>query len=805
MDNQENIRQLAPGYGVLQEISYRKVLQVIICRWQWILYTSIIALAMAVLYLAYTAPTYATKASLKFEEKRSEISEIMNVRSVYDRSDKLLSEQFVIRSREVLMNAIYRLKYPISFYERGTIKNTELYPIVPIDIIIIKQDTIRRHVGTFTFIAKSPKAFTLTYIQGTKKVQRDYTTGDIISVNNLKFKIIGFRYSTQREQTLDFNFNTPEEIITRVDEGLKMNENKNTNILTFNQIDQNASFARDILNSILDEYVAYDRAQKTKSASQTISFINRLQADMAAVVRQSGTNFERFKVSSQMLDISSTTKKVTEQLESLEKEKSRVKLEALMISQLEKDILNNRNTNAINFNLQGTADPLLGGLLSQFNTLLIKKQAQLITYKPSASLIQEIDHQLLQVKSSIISNVNAQLEKNKQAAQFIEQQTDHITGSFNRIPKAEKEFVNLQSDFDVNQKVYAYLSEKKLEAQISKAAVTPSVVIVDRAMVSSIPLTPIPRKTLSTALLMGLFSGVGLIFFVRFINPYIHDVDNIVPMTKAPIIGVIRKLPAKKEQSLWAEMMPDLDVQEAIFYESVRAVRTSISFLAPEKACKVICISSEISKEGKSFTAVQLANTLCLINKRVLIIAADLRKSRLHNTFKVSNELGLSSFLMGNGSLDEVLFPTEVKDLFVISAGPIPTNPSELLHSLRMKELITELRPRFDYIIVDSAPIGLVSDAIPIIKLADINLFIIRAGVSRYSAALIPDTLSREFKLTNIAIILNSFENDFLYSGCHKSVANRTGYYSAYQSQQYYDKEYLNHPVQKRSWMLWKK
>jgi tyrosine-protein kinase Etk/Wzc len=804
MDNMNSMEDRESGFSTQQEISYRKVLQIIICRWHWIVYTELLALLIGIVFLAYTPPIFGTKASLKFEEKHSEISEIMNVRNVYDRSDKLLSEQFVIRSREVLLNAITNLNYPITFYDRGTIRSTELYPIVPIDIVIIAQDTLHWNTNSFKFIATSSKTFTLTYLQDDDRVKRNYNIGDIIYVKNLIFKITGFRNSNLREQSITFHFNTPDALLTRIDEGLKMNENKNTNILTFNQIDQNAFFAKDILNSILDEYVTYDRAQKTRSASQTISFIDRLQLDMAAVVRSSGNNFERFKVNSKMLDISETTKKVTQQLESLENEKSRIELEGLMIVQLKKDVLNDKNINAINLNLQGTADPLLTGLLTQFNTLLIRRQQQLLTFKPSASSIQEIDRQLVQLKSSISSNVTAQLQKNKEAANFIEQQADQITGTLNQIPKAEKEYVNLQSDFDVNQKVYAYLSEKKLEAQISKAAVTPSVIIVDRATLSAAPLTPIPEKTLSTALVLGVFSGVGLIFFVRLINPYIRDVDSIVASTRTPIIGIIRKLPPKWRPRLGAEITLSADVEEAVFYESVRAVRTSISFLAPDKRSKVICISSEISKEGKSFTAVQLANTLSLIDKKVLLIAADLRKSRLHHTFSVSNEVGLSSFLLGKGSQEDILYPTEVKDLYIIPAGPVPPNPSELLHSMRFKDLIAQLRSEFDYIIIDCAPIGLVSDAIPVIKVSDINLFIIRAGVSRYSAASIPDTLSRALGLTNIAIILNGFDNDVLYSGCYKGQVNKTGYYSTHQTHQYYNKEYIIHQMPKRSWMFWK-
>ena len=799
MQKQTFIRQA----NVQQEISYRKLLQIIGSRWRWIVAASIAGLAIGLLFIWYTVPLYSTQAALKFEERRSEISELMNVRSVYDRSDKLRSEQFVIRSREVLLNAIKRMNYPVAFFREASFRTTECYPFKPLEIQPI---TSSRPQGQFRLKPTSETTFTLTYLPGNREILtntqnhavRSYQLGDTIQTAGVRFRILKL-YS---KQLVLFHFNQPKELLARVDEGLKMNENKNTNILTFNQIDENPAFARDFLNSLLEEYVQYDRAQKTKSASQTIDFINRLQLEIAAVVKHSGSNFEQFKVNRQILDIPGSAKKVTEQLQSLEKEKSRLKLERIMIMQLQADMLSNKNMESVNLDLQGTLDPSLNGLLGQLNTLLLKKQQQLITYKPSASTIQDIDNQLRMLRKSVVRNLQAQLEKNTKATEFVARQTNNINGSFNQIPKAEKEFVNLQSEFEVNQKVYAYLSEKKLEAQISKAAVIPGVAIVDRATLTDVPVSPVPQSVLMTSLLLGLSSGLLLIFLVRMGNPFIHDVESILRLTDTPIIGVIRKHPP--ESGFRISNSRAIDLQESIFQESVRAVRTSISYLAAEAPCKVICITSEISNEGKSFTALELARTLSLVQKRVLLIAADLRKSTLHERFGLTNDVGLSSFLAGEVSKEDIVVPTSMPNVYLVPAGPVPANPSELLYGYRMRDLLSELKTGFDYILLDCAPIGLVSDAIPLIKVSDINLFVIRSKVSKFSAALIPDALSREFMLDNMAIVLNCFENDLLYTSCYKEENSGTGHYNAYQPKQYYDEAYLGGFSGKRRFTFWK-
>ncbi len=761
-----------------QEVSYRKVARIILSRWKWIVYTTILGLCLGEMIIKFTPPTYLTEASLKFEERRSEISELMTVRNVYDRSDKLLSEQFVIRSREVLLNAIRKLNYPVSFYSVGTIRNTDLYPELPMRISILKTAPPDSPTPFFKLKPHSASRFTLIYSVDGKNISKNYVTGEQISAGNLTFKIQSYRYDPKANENLVFHVNNPEDILSRVNEGLRMNENKNTNILTFVQTDENPRFAADILNAILDEYVVHDRTQKTVSATQAIQFIHHLQSDMLAIVKTSGSNLEKFKVQSQILDISGASRKMTTQLADLETERSKVKLEAMLILQLKKDIADNHSSSAINNNLQGITDPLLTNLLFQYNGLLLKKQEQLITYKPTAFSVQQLDGQLRAVKASFEANVDAQLAKNRKAQQFIDRQMQDIKGNFNSIPKAEKEYVNLQSDVEVNQKVYAYLSEKKLEAQISKAAATPGVQIVDRAQMNVMPVTPIPGKIYSTALFLGVCSGIALIFGVRILNPFIYDTESIGLISSVPVIGVIRKYPSKYSPSM-LELLKLKDLK-SVFSESVRAVRTNISFLAPDQPCKVICISSEIAREGKSFTSINIASTLCLIEKKVLVVAADLRKSRLHHAFNTSNLLGLSSFLSAQASETEIIFSTEIPDLFFMPAGPVPPNPSELLHSKRMNSLIADLKTKFDYIIIDCAPVGLVSDAVPLIKMADINLFIIRSGVSRHTAALIPDKLSQEFGLNNFSIILNAFDNDTLHSRLYTNGINGNHYYTDY-------------------------
>lgn len=797
----------AENANVQQDIDYIKIVKIILSRWYWVASCIIIALIAAYIYLWYTPPNYNTSASLKFEEKRSEISELINVRNGYDRNNKIQSEQFVIRSRDVLLNAVANLDYKISFFLKGRIRTSDIYPQKPLDIAIIEQDSTEFSQTIFEYEPHNNTSFKLTYHKNGKEISSNYKNGQIISVTGIKFKINNNTFSTSNNSIYCFKFNSKSSFLGRISSGLSMNEAKGTNILTLSQTDTNPYFATDVLNAVLKSYVNYDRNQKTISATQTIKFIDTLQQSMSKAVQSSGSELEQFKVNNKLLDISETGKDVMKKLTDLETEKNTLNLQGIFINQLEKEIVGNKNLNAINYNLQGITDPMLGNLLVQYNNLLLKREEALATYKASSDVVQQIDKQIIEIKSAFVSNANSQRQKNQKSINFLEQQIASIKQTFNTIPKAERELINLTSNASINQKVYSFLSEKKLEAQISKAAVTSGATVVDFALYNTRPVGPIHQKTYISALMIGLIAGIGLIFLVRMLNPFIYDKETIENLTNIPIIGVIRKYQDAIDED--NRQILSIKNPKSLFAESVRSVRTNLSFLAAEKASKIVCITSEISGEGKSFTTVNLASTLSLIDKKVIVIAADLRRSKLHHTFKVNNLKGLSSYLSNQAALEEVTHPTAVDNLTFIPAGPVPPNPSELLYSDKMKNLLQSLTQSYDFVIVDSAPVGLVSDAIPLIRMADVNLFVIRSGVSRYQAASVPERLSKEFNLSNIAIILNAFDNDILHSRYYTT--NYTGsyyanyyYYSDYSNTGYGGGYYSDEPG-KKWWEFWKR
>ncbi|MDB5120185.1 MAG: polysaccharide biosynthesis tyrosine autokinase [Sphingobacteriales bacterium] len=764
-----------------QEIDYIKIFKIVLSRWYWIVGCIFISFTFFLIKLWYTPPVYSTNASLKFDEKKSEISELLKVSNYYDRTNKVQSETYVIQSEAVLLHAISNLDYKISYFLKGRIRSTETYPQVPYPIEIISQDTSDFNRTVFSISNAVNGGYILTTLVNGKSQEHHYNFDDTLKYPGLVFKI---KSSSAPDGSLyTFNFNKKEDFLGRVAGGLSMREaGKGSNVLLLSQTDVNSTFCADILNAIVREYVNFDASQRSLAASQTIEFIEGQLKFLSDQVERTGQALENFKQRKKLVDINTSTQSSLTKITQQEAQKDLLKFEQMAISQLEQQILNNKDKLTLNFNIEGSSGGSLSTLITQLNALNIERDQKLLQFNVNSKPIQQIDEQIIELKKSLIQNAKTAKERNNKTLRYIEAQLDLAQQNLNTLPSAERDFIHLQSDFDINQKVFTYLSEKKLEAQISKAAVIPGSTIVNLAA-PGWQISPIPEKFYSSGLLFGLLAGLGIIFLVRVINPYIYDKETVENLTSTPIIGIIRKFPDYIDIN--NRQILSLEKPKSIFAESVRSVRTNLSFLATEKKSKIICITSEIAGEGKSFVTINLASTLALIEKKVLLIGADLRRSKLHKTFDVDNTNGLSKYLSNQEELSNIILHTDIENLDFIPSGPVPPNPSELLHTDKVRELIKGLTDVYDFILIDTAPVGLVSDSIPLIRQADINLFVIRSGVSKFNAASIPDRISKEYALNNVVVVLNAFSDDTLHSRYYS-----TNYSSSYSASSYYYSDY---------------
>ncbi|AMR31841.1 tyrosine protein kinase [Mucilaginibacter sp. PAMC 26640] len=782
MEETENLKKKLPH----QEIDYFKIAKILISRWYWVAGSLSVFVIWSYVFLWYTPKTYATSGVLKLEEKKSEIGDLSNVLNTSERGpSRIQSETSVMTSHTVVLNAIKDLNYDISFFVEGRVRTTELYPQKPLIIEKVQFDSLNFFREMVAYKPINNKTFNLSYKAGDKDISNNYSYNSPVTLGPTSF-VIRYPYGINKKAVILFRFNTAEDFVGRVRGGLRAGETvKNSNVLALQMTDANPQFAADILNAVMNEYLIYDRSRKTQSATQMINFIDQQLKYLSGEVKNSEKSIQNFRQKNRLMEVSSAAETALGKAKELESQQAILKLQLLAIDDVKEKIIKEKNNVNLNFDAgSGQIEGALPAMITRLDGLISQRTELLKTYKYESQPIQDINKNILQIKNSALISLNSSYTTIKRNLDYLGTQLGQINSQISVFPVADRDLISLRRDFEINEKVYSFLSEKKLESQITRSGILPGATIIEQAQPNYSPVAPNEHDVHRSAMIFGIAVGLGLIILIRVLNPYIYDKETIESLTTIPIIGVIRKFPDKIDED--NNQILAVSKPKSIFAESVRSVRTNLNFIASEKQSKIICITSEVAGEGKSFVAVNLSSTLSLIDKKVILIGADLRRSKLHKTFNVPNDNGLSSYLAHQTSLDEIILHSKQQgNLDFIVSGPVPPNPSELLHTDRMKDLIAELGLRYDIIMIDTAPIGLVSDAIPLIRMSDINIFVIRAGKSKYYSATVPQRIAQEYQLNNTVIVLNAFAEDLLHSRYYT-----TKFTGDYSSGYYYYSDY---------------
>jgi len=495
-----------------QAIDYFKIGKILLSRWYWIVGMIAVCMLIARLYLWYTPKMYSTNATLKFEDRRSELTDLNGISIMPDRTNyRIQSEIFVIQSNQLLLRAIKDIDYKISFYIAGRVRTTETYPQKPLNINFITLDSLNFYRDMITFKPVDHATFDLTYNLNGKIAEKVYAYNSPVTVGPTTFTI---KYPGQisKSTVYLFKFNRPDDLLGRVRAGLHTGEVvKYSNIITLQQTDVNPEFAADILNKILDEYLLYDQEQKAKSASQMINFIDKQLDFLSKEVENSETSLQQYKQQKKIVDVGSASDAVLAKSKDLESQRSIYKIQLLAIDQLQNKIIEEKDNVSLNFNMSGSVDPLLSGLILSFNSLITEKASLLKTYNPQSGPVKEINAQILQVKKAALANINSTIESVQKNIAYIDNQLKGVNQQIALLPVAQRDMVSLERRFDINEKVYSFLSEKKLDAQINRSAILPGASFVDRAQPNFAPISPDEHAINRLAVTIGLIAGLGMI------------------------------------------------------------------------------------------------------------------------------------------------------------------------------------------------------------------------------------------------------------------------------------------------------
>lgn len=533
----------------------------------------------------------------------------------------------------------------------------------------------------------------------------------------------------------------------------------------------------DYLNELISVYMQNKMSFQTETQKRSLLFIDSQLVGISDSLNSAGTNFSQFRSDNQIINIGEQGTQVMETLRTMELDRTKNQMQLDYFRNL-LDYLGKSDDikNLIAPSVVGIEDISLNAMVVNLSELYSRRQTISFSAKEDNPTLLMIEKEIVQTNLRLKENLRNLIKNAEVLNQSLLSQKNKITDQLNRLPKKEQDLINYQRRYELTNEIYTFLLQKRSEIDIALAGATPEVQVIDAARMETSQLIGMTSMSkLMIGLLLGLVIPAIYLLVMNFFANTIESQEDLERGTHLPILGNVIHSRTKSDT-------PVYDNPRSGIAESYRSIRTNLQFVLTGDAKKIVCVHSTNPGEGKSFTSVNLATILAMNDKKVVLIGADMRKARLHKIFNVSNEHGLSTYLSGQDNIKEVLLATMIDNLTVLPAGPVPPNPSELIDKPEMDTLLKDLSALFDYIIIDNAPVSLVTDGLIAGRHADLNVFILRFGVSKKEQIKYINQIAENKILNNITLVINDTQGaGFGYGGNYyyssKYSENGNGYY----------------------------
>ena len=734
----------------------------------------LIAVAGAWIYLRYTPPVFQTSAVIQMEGQ-FQATRILPTAAIYE--EDIARQLELMRSDVFLQRALSRLPLNVSYFSKGRVLNHELYRNSPFTVdVIVKDPSIYGIPIYLDFLSQENIIISFTH-RGQPKKYEIHVNGpnslpemDII-INIHNFRMISEEQSLFSRNHFFFVLNNPETIASVYSRDIKISVlNPAAKTIQISFQGTNAAKASDIVNIIAEEFGMYDLEKKTESANNILAFIDQQLGMLGSTLTAAEIELEEFRKEHGIDDVTITPLPMLQsRIADFENQIVMLQLEKSIFSEIEKSLHFEDESDIFRLIAILSGSEFRGNISGMLRTLqdqLLERERLLYEVTAESRQIEALNYQieiqkriLAESISSLKINLQNRINELRGKITDYEQYFSNQTGQYSLV-----EYSMLQRVYSINERFYNQLVEKKAEYSISKAGYVSESVILERSRTPGRPISPIPRMVYVSSLLAAVVLGLG-VFFVKYIFyneiPSLHD---LLKYTNAPVIGV---LPRYKSEIPPNQLLV-LKKPKSLIAEALRAIRTNLQFIDNTPGSKLVAVTSTISGEGKTFFAMNLAGILAFSDKKVVVIDLDMRMPKIHKGFNVENVKGVSTILSKIDEIEDCIQNSKVKNLDFITAGPPPPNPSELILKAEMDELIQYLKSKYDYVIVDNPPVGIVTDGMKSILMADYPVYILKANYSKRMFIQNINRLMTENKVSRLAVVLNAVDREYSSYGYDK-------------------------------------
>lgn len=732
-------------------------------------------------YNHYATPVYQADAELLIKDDKGTgtgsgdlQNDILGQLSMLTGNSNVQNEMAVLASRTIIEKAVRDLGLQSTYFVAGRFhRDEEIYLKTPVLVTpLLLKDSVRAQLLR---IIVNPDN---TYVVADDNGKAVATDGGIATLSSGIFLI---RKNSHRLPT-DTVFR---ELIAVVSP-LAMAVRDFQGNLSLSQTDKTSSVIQltlkttvprkgeDFLNTLIKEYSLAGLNDKNLTAANTISFVDSRIDSISRELSNVENKMEAFLSANSIADIDEQSKLFIDQAGQIDQQIAQQSIQMGVLNQILQYVSQPEKAHALVPSTLGIQDPTLVTLVQSYNELQLKYFQQIAAGAgPENPIIKLMNQQLAKLRDDIQENTKNILKGAQRMAVSLNKQNQDFEGRIRNVPRLQRDYITIKRQQEIKQDLYVYLLQKREEAAITKAASVSNNRVIDAAKTNLVPISPKKRLIDFAAILLGLAIPGGLIYLKEILSRKISSRQDVEAHTDAPVYGEIGHS---------GEKTPIVVVSgtRGVVPEQFRALRTNLSFVLGTGQHKTILITSSMGGEGKSFVSLNLAMTYALMGKRTVLLGLDLRKPKIGNYVGMEHQAGVSNYLAGQMELDAL--PVELNfgqhNLYFINSGPIPPNPAELLLQAEMDILMDYLKRSFDYIILDTPPVGLVTDAQIVGKYADTSLYIVRHQYTLKEQVRLLDGYYKAKRLANLGVVLNDIKAGDSYRYGYGSYGYGNGYYS---------------------------
>lgn len=749
----------------IQELLFRYLI-----HWPWFVVSIIICIACAWGYLRLTTPIYNISATVLIKDEKkgggasmSSELEKMGLEGFVSSSSNVDNEIEVLRSKSLAREVVNNLGLFVTYMDEDEFPSKELYHTSPVLVSLTHQEADKLPGRMeINMILQPTGALGVQITVGEKEYRKQFDKlpavfptdeGTIAFFANNDTLSAVCPENITKERHITAFINRPFSVLKEYVSSLSIAPtSKTTSVVVISLENTNTRRGRDYINKLLEMYNINANNDKNEVAQKTAEFIDERIGIISKELGSTEQDLENFKRSAGITDLSSEAQIALTGNAEYEKKRVENQTQINLVMDLQRYMKGNEyEVLPSNIGLQDAAS---AGAIDRYNQMLVERKRLLRTSTENNPTIINLDTSIRAMRTNVQATLDATLKGLQITKEDLAREASRYSRRINDAPTQERQFVSIARQQEIKSGLYLMLLQKREENAITLAATANNAKIIDEALADDNPISPKKMLVYLAALVLGVGLPVGVIYLIGLTKFKIEGRADVEKLTSLPVVGDI-PLADEKTGSIAV-----FENQNNLMSETFRNVRTNLQFML-ENGKNVILVTSTISGEGKSFISANLAISLSLLGKKVVIVGLDIRKPGLNKVFNIpKKEHGITQYLTNTtANLMDFVQPSDInKNLFILPGGTVPPNPTELLARGGLEKAIETLKANFDYVILDTAPVGMVTDTLLIGRVADLSVYVCRADYTHKAEFTLINELAENNKLPNLCIAINGLD-----------------------------------------------